>query len=62
MNGTDQVIEAMLIATYPNETSERNKNIYREALRGLVRLAKAEQLLQMNVDMERVTSGQVLRH
>ena len=51
MAGTDQVIEALILATYGPDVSEQCKHHFRETLRGLVRLAKAEQMLQLRLDV-----------
>ena len=50
MNSTEQVIEEILAATCTTNTNIKEKHFYRESLRNLVRLAKAEQLLEMRMD------------
>jgi hypothetical protein len=52
---TDTVIEEMVAAVYGNTVSERQKHLYRETLRALVRLAKAEQMKDMRRDVLKVT-------
>jgi len=50
---TDTMIEEMVEALYGNTVSVRQKHLYREALRALTRLAKAEQLQEMRRDMHK---------
>ena len=52
---TDTVIEEMVAATYGDTVSARQKHMYREALRALVRLAKAEQMRDMRMDVRKLT-------
>jgi hypothetical protein len=59
---SDDVIEAMVDAICGYQGSEHDRNVYREALRGLVRLAKAEQLLSMQLDFNTLTTGPEMRH
>ncbi|MDB5762922.1 MAG: hypothetical protein JWQ21_1917 [Herminiimonas sp.] len=59
---SDDVIEAMVEAMCSAKASQYDKNIYREALRGLVRLGQAEQLLNMQLDFNSLTLGQVIQH
>jgi hypothetical protein len=54
---SDDVIEAMVDAMCGTQVSEHDRNVYREALRGLVRLAQAEQLLSMQLDFNALTKG-----
>lgn len=56
---TDTMIEEMVEALYGNTVSVRQKHLYREALRALARLAKAEQLREMRRDL-RKASGEPL--
>jgi hypothetical protein len=55
-HATDTLIEQMVDATYGDEVSAREKHAFRESLRALVRLAKAEQMLDMRVDARRLSS------
>jgi hypothetical protein len=48
---TDTVIEEMVAGAYGDTVSERQKHLYREALRALVRLAKAEQMRDVRRDV-----------
>lgn len=53
---TDQVIEA-LIATLGEEASLREKHMYRESLRALVRLAKSDQLMDIKANIRKLTGA-----
>lgn len=52
---TDDVIEQLVAATLGESAHPRQRFIYRESLRGLVRLAKAEQLAEMKANVKRLT-------
>ncbi|HEY0846923.1 MAG TPA: hypothetical protein VGE12_16260 [Noviherbaspirillum sp.] len=52
---TDDVIENLITATLGETASFRQKHIYRESLRGLVRLAKSEQVAEIKANVRRVT-------
>ena len=52
---TDDVIEKLVAATLGESAPLRQRFIYRESLRGLVRLAKAEQLAEMKANVKRLT-------
>lgn len=52
---TELAIEDLIAATCGEEASAREKYILREALRGLVRLAKSEQVLEMKSNVDRLT-------
>lgn len=49
---TETLIEDLVTATYGDNVSAREKHAFGEALRGLVRLAKAEQMLEMRTDIK----------
>jgi hypothetical protein len=49
---TETLIEELVTATYGDNISAREKHAFGEALRGLVRLAKAEQMLEMRMDIK----------
>jgi hypothetical protein len=49
---TETLIEDLVTATYGDNVSAREKHAFGEALRGLVRLAKAEQMLEMRMDIK----------
>ena len=51
-SSTELLIENLLEATYPCNASGRQKFVFKEALLGLVRLAKAEQVLEMRTTVE----------
>lgn len=52
---TDSMIEEMVAALDEDRVSARQKHLYRESLRALVRLAKAEQLREMRADLRKAT-------
>lgn len=52
---SDQLIEELLTTTYDGSHSTRQKHVLREALRSLVRLAKAEQMLEIRTDVKKIT-------
>lgn len=54
---SSEVIEEMIGAMCGVHASGEEKDAYREALQGLVRLAQAEQLLSMQLDFHTLTSG-----
>jgi hypothetical protein len=58
MTQTDQAIEQMVDAFGPMLRSERERKFVRDGLRNLCRLAQAEQLLQMRLDVNRAIGGQ----
>ena len=53
---TDQVIEA-LMAIWGEEADLREKHMYRESLRTLVRLAKSEQLMDIKASVRKLTGS-----
>lgn len=60
---SDDVIDALVAALCRPGTAEKERALYREALRGLVRLAQAEQLARMQQDFDHATDpGRFLRH
>lgn len=52
---TDDVIENLIVSTLGETASARQQHIYRENLRGLVRLAKSEQIAEIKANVKRVT-------
>ena len=56
-SSTELLIENLLEATYSCNASGRQKFVFREALLGLVRLAKAEQVLEMRTTVENLIGG-----
>jgi hypothetical protein len=53
---TEDIIEAIMIATYGAALDARRRYAFEQALRGLVRLARAEQLLELRMDVDRATA------
>ena len=51
---TEDLIEELTAATYGDSVSAREKRAFVDALRGLVRLAKAEQMLELRTDVKKV--------
>jgi hypothetical protein len=58
---TDTAIEELVAASCTGTMTLREAHIYREALRGLVRLAKSEQTLEMKTQLNRLTAGVAAR-
>jgi hypothetical protein len=54
ISGTDAVIENLIAATLGEEASSRQKHIYRENLRSLVRLAKAEHVVEIKASVRKL--------
>ena len=54
---TDQLIEALIAATITDEVTVRQKHIYRENLRSLVRLAKAEQIVEIKANVKKLAGA-----
>lgn len=54
---TDQVVSDLVASLLPPDSSVREKHIVREALRGLVRLAKSEQMVEMKNNVRRLTGS-----
>ena len=52
---TDTVIENLIVTVLGEAATERQRHIYRENLRGLVRLAKAEQVVEIKANVKRMT-------
>jgi hypothetical protein len=55
-HATETLIDQLIQATYGDEASAREKHAFKESLRALVRLAKAEQMLDMRIDARRLTA------
>lgn len=53
--GTDTVIAELMVTTFA-KNSAREKYLLGEALHALVRLAKAEQMLEIKKNVERLTT------
>ena len=56
-SSTDMFIEDLVNATYGGSTNARQRFVFRETLLGLVRLAKAEQVLEMRTSLEKLIGG-----
>lgn len=61
MSVTDEVIDNLLAATFSEQATARQKHVYRENLRNLVRLAKSEQVAEIK-DNVRKLAGQLEAH
>jgi hypothetical protein len=59
---SEDVIEVMVETMCGATVSGYDKEIYREALRGLVRLAQAEQILSIQLDFNNLTDGPGVHH
>jgi hypothetical protein len=58
---SSEIIEEMIDAMCSTQASDEEKDLYRDALRGLVRLAQAEQLLSMQLDFHTLNTGSRLQ-
>jgi hypothetical protein len=54
MNVTEKTIDELVDITFARHTDPREKHYFKESLRNLVRLAKAEQMQEMRMDVARV--------
>ncbi len=54
---TDVVIESLIVATLGEDGNLRQNHIYRENLRALVRLAKAEQVMEIKANVKKLTGA-----
>jgi hypothetical protein len=52
---TEELIEELTAATCGDTASSREKRVFVEALRSLVRLAKAEQMLELRTNTKKLT-------
>lgn len=59
---TDQVIENLISATAGEDTTARQQHIFRENLRNLVRLAKAEQVVEIKTSVKRLAGALEAHH
>jgi hypothetical protein len=57
VSNTEVAIENLVAAACAVDASAREKHIYREALRSLVRLAKSELMLAMKKDVYMLSGG-----
>ena len=51
---SEDVIEALVIMNCGDATTAQAKHMYRESLRSLVRLAKAERNVELRVNLNRI--------
>jgi hypothetical protein len=51
---TETAIEDLVAATCGKNATARQKHVYRETLRGLVRLAKSEQMFEMRTNVDKL--------
>lgn len=54
---TEAVIESMITAALGGKASARERHVYRESLRNLVRMAKAEQVMEIKDSVRKLTGG-----
>ncbi|RJF98413.1 hypothetical protein [Noviherbaspirillum saxi] len=54
---SDDVIEHLIAATLGEHASARERYLYRESLRSLVRMAKAEQVVDIKASVKRLTGN-----
>ena len=57
---TETVIAELIDATYGNSLTAREKYVYKESLRNLVRLAKAELTLEMKTSIRKLVGPMVM--
>jgi hypothetical protein len=57
-SSTDALIKELLNATCGQDANVRQKFIFKQALLGLVRLAKAEQVFEMRTTVEKLIGSQ----
>ena len=57
MLDTDSVIESLIAVTLSEDATARERHIFRENLRGLVRLAKAEQVVEIKTSVRRLAGA-----
>lgn len=62
MAGTDDMIECLVKSAYPLDETGRNQHTMREALRALVRLAQAEQMLAMRASIDALIYPHSTKH
>ena len=58
MTVTEKTIDELIAVTFTQYTDPRQKHFFRESLRNLVRLAKAEQLQAMRNDLNKIVLTQ----
>jgi hypothetical protein len=50
----DELIEHLTNVTYGSNVEAREKHVFKEAVLGLIRLARAEQMRDMQIDVSRL--------
>lgn len=55
MKVTEKTIEDLITVALASNADARQKHFFRESLRNLVRLAKAEQMQELRMDVARAT-------
>lgn len=53
---TEEIIEQIIQATYGDALDARRRHVFGQALQGLVRQARVEQMLEFRLDVERAAS------
>ena len=53
---TEELIEELTTVTCGDAASERERRVLTDALRSLVRLARAEQMLELKTDVKKLTA------
>jgi hypothetical protein len=59
-SSTDALIEDLIHATYGSDANARQRFVFKEALLGLVRLAKAEQVMEMRTTLVKLVGEPAL--
>lgn len=54
---SDEVIESLICATLGEQAGARERHLFRESLLSLVRLAKAEQVVEIKASVKRLTGA-----
>lgn len=54
---TDDVIENLITAILDKDATSRQRHLFRESLRSLVRLAKSEQVVEIKTNVRRLTGA-----
>ena len=54
---TDQVIDNLIAAMLGEEATPRQQYLFRESLRSLVRLAKSEQVMDIKMNVKKLTGA-----
>lgn len=56
-HGIDNLIDQLTNVTYGNDVQAREKHVFKEAVLGLIRLARAEQMRDMKIDVTRLMAA-----